>query len=238
MPNARTKARERVASRRKIRRIRPKLKRTLSGLRVPAEMVEAFNSDKLMPLLQGYRAAIAKSQEARRPVSFRVDVDPSGATRVAPVEAPPSSDGTSPVEEPATLSPELRRALEAARRRGHARAAEILSGEDMLSADDFAHLIGTSRVTVNTKRLNGQLLGLDGAKRGFRFPSWQLNADGKPYPELAALQERLGGAWPLYRFLVQPHGALEGLTGREALEQGRSRAVLEAAEGIARGDFR
>jgi hypothetical protein len=108
----------------------------------------------------------------------------------------------------------------------------------MLNADDFARLLGTTRVTVNTKRQNGQLLGLDGAKRGFRFPAWQLNREGKPYPELAALQEQLGGPWALYRFLVQPHGALGGLTGREALEQGRSKAVLAAAEGVARGDFR
>jgi hypothetical protein len=30
-----------------------------------------------------------------------------------------------------------------------------LSGTDMLSAEDFAELLGTTRVTVNTKRKNG-----------------------------------------------------------------------------------
>ncbi len=108
----------------------------------------------------------------------------------------------------------------------------------MLSAEAFAELLGTTRMTINTKRQNGQLLGLDGAKRGFRFPVWQLSREGKPYPELQVLQERLGGSWAVFRFLVQPHGELDGLTGREALERGKSNAVLAAAESIGRGDFR
>ena len=98
-------------------------------------------------------------------------------------------------------------------------------------------MLGTSRVTVNAKRLIGQVLGIDGAKRGFRFPVWQIDADGKPYAELAALHERLGGAWAVYRFLVQPHGELNGLTGREALERGKVKATLDAAESVGR-DFR
>ncbi len=192
---------------------------------------------KLRPLMQGYGEAFAKSREAGHAVSFRVDVDPSGGATITPIEQQVASEEKLQVEEIGEPSPELRRALEAARERGRLRAAEILSGEDMLSADDFAQLLGTTRMTVNTKRQNGLLLGLDGAKRGFRFPTWQLNGEGRPYPDLAVLQEHLGGAWALYRFLVQPHGELDGLTGREALERGRSKAVLEAAEGIARGDF-
>jgi hypothetical protein len=57
------------------------------------------------------------------------------------------------------------------------------------------------------------------------------------YAELAALHERLGGPWAVYRFLVQPHGELDGLTGREALERGKVKAALEAAESVGR-DFR
>lgn len=175
-------------------------------------------------------------------MSFRVDVDPSGAHTFAPLEAhaAASARGASdaiPVAEPRAFASSLPSALAAARERGRLRAAEILSDPEMLSADAFAELLGTTRPTVNAKRQNGRLLGLDGAKRGFRFPTWQLDRDGRPYGELPALFERLGGAWAVYRFLVQPHAALGGLTGREALERGRSRQAIAAAESVAR-DFR
>lgn len=187
-------------------------------------------------LLQGYGDAITKSRMAGRRVSFRVDVDPEGKTVVTPVEETIAAPETV-VEEAAAPDPELEAALAVARERGRMRASEILGGDDMLSADEFAKMLGTSRVTVNTKRQSGQLLGVDGAKRGFRFPVWQLDADGKPYAELSVLHERLGGPWAVYRFLVQPHGELDGLTGREALERGKVKAALEAAESVGR-DFR
>src|SRR6185312_345463 len=193
---------------------------------------------RMKSLLQRYWEAFAKSSEEGRQVSFRVDVDPSGSTKVTPVEKALAENRTTAVAESEEPSSELENALAAARDRGRIRAAEILASEDMLSAEAFAELLGTTRMTVNTKRQNGQLLGLDGAKRGFRFPVWQLNREGKPYPELQVLQERLGGSWAVFRFLVQPHGELDGLTGREALEHGKSKAVLAAAESIGRGDFR
>ncbi|MER9281905.1 DUF1612 domain-containing protein [Mesorhizobium sp. M0522] len=105
-------------------------------------------------------------------------------------------------------------------------------------ADAFAKLLGTSRVTVNARRQSGQVLGIDGAKRGFRFPVWQLDKDGRPFEALPALHAMLGNsAWAVYRFLVSRHGALDGRTGLQALQQGDDAAVLAAAEGMARGDF-
>jgi len=222
MPNVKARTRERAVSR-------------AMSHQLGAALAATFPEDdgaKIMLLLRSYGDAAARSREAGHIVSFRVEVDPTGHATILPAE---DETPGKVVKEP---GPELRRALEAARERGRLRAAEILGGEDMLSAEDFARLLGTTRVTVNAKRRNGQILGLDGAKRGFRFPVWQLDREGKPYAELAALRDRLGNLWALYRFLVQPHGALDGLTGREALEQGRSTAVLDAAEGIAEGDFR
>ncbi len=183
--------------------------------------------ERMKVLLQGYGNAIDKSRAEGQRVSFRVDVDPEGGTAVTPIAddvvLPPRSDN-------------LESALTAARERGRLRAADILSHEDMLSAEEFAKLLGTTRVTVNTKRRTGQVLGLDGAKRGFRFPNWQLNAEGKPYAELASLHELLGGPWAVYRFLVQRHGELNGMTGREALERGKVKSALKAAESVGR-DF-
>jgi hypothetical protein len=55
---------------------------------------------------------------------------------------------------------------------------------------------------------------------------------------LPALFERVGGgAWAVYRFLVQHHPELDGLTGRETLRRGKSAQALDVAEGIARGTF-
>lgn len=186
-------------------------------------------------LLSQYGDALVRSERAGHAVSFRVEVDPAGAATIMPVEEAPANPP--PAVEEVAADADLKNALAAARERGRLRAAEILSADDMLSADAFAKLLGTSRVTVNSKRQSGQLLGLDGAKRGFRFPTWQLDADDKPFAALAALHGQLGGAWAVYRFLVQPHGELDGLTGLEALKQEKSKAVLHAAESVAR-DFR
>jgi hypothetical protein len=216
------------------------LPKGVSGLKfqVPDNAYQAIAGKpaRVKALLQQYGEAAVRSREAGRSVSFRVDVDPAGATTVTPVEEA-TPDQAYPVEETQETGTELQEALAAARDRGRLRAAEILGGDDMLSAEAFAEVLGTTRVTVNTKRQNGQVLGLDGAKRGFRFPRWQLDAEGKPFAELPALHKRLGGAWAVYRFLVQPHGELDGLTGRKALEQGKSKAVLKAVESVAR-DFR
>lgn len=206
-------------------------------MKVPRTTSKVFTgkAKQVKTLLQGYGKAVAKSLTDGTRVSFRVDVDPKGETVVTPVEVVPADV---PVTgETITPDAELEVALAAARERGRLKAAEILGGEDMLSSEAFAKMLGTSRMTVNTKRQSGQVLGLDGSKRGFRFPVWQLDAEGKPYPALEALHDRLGGPWAVYRFLVQTHGELDGLTGLQALEQGKAKAALKAAEGAGR-DFR
>lgn len=148
----------------------------------------------------------------------------------------PRPQATGPASDPAATpdaGEELQRALQQARERGRTRVAEILAGEDMLSAAAFATFVGTSRMTINTWRERHQVLGLDGARRGFRFPKWQVGDDGKPFAALPALFERLGDSpWAVYRFLVQHHPELDGLTGREALRRGRVAAALEAAERV------
>lgn len=144
-----------------------------------------------------------------------------------------------PLKEPAAdTADDLAAALDEARARGKVRAATILAGDDMLSADQFAALLGISRMTVNTRRQNHQVLGLDGAKRGFRFPAWQVGEDGKPFAALPRLFERLGGGpWSVYRFLVQSHPELDGMTGREALWGGKTDEALAVTDSIADGAF-
>lgn len=190
-------------------------------------------------LIEQYAKAVQLSRKAGHQVSFRVVVDPlAGAQTISIVEEEPLPGEAFPVEEVAGRDEELRAAVLAARERGQHRVAQILAEDDMLTAEAFADLLGVSRVTVNTKRQHGQVLGVDGAKRGFRFPAWQLDREGRPYAALPKLHEILGGAWAVYRFLVTPHGSLDGRTGLDALKRGQDADVVAAAEGIARGDFR
>ena len=192
-------------------------------------------------LIEQYGEAVRRSKKAGHRVSFRVDVDPeAGAQTITVVEEQPGAvaDGF-PVEQVGEPDADLKAALREARARGKKRVSEIVAADDMLTAEAFADLLGVSRVTVNSRRQNGQLLGIDGAKRGFRFPAWQLDDDGRPFEALPELHQILGGsAWAVYRFLVTPQGGLNGQTGLDALRSKEPDEAIEAAEGIAHGDFR
>lgn len=190
-------------------------------------------------LIKQYKDAMRQSRRIGRAMSFRVDVGPEADEPVvSPIEVAPASEAF-PVESAGEPSPELQAALKAARLRGRVLAADVLGGDDMLNADAFAKLIGTTRATVNAKRQNGQLIGLDGAKRGFRFPTWQLDSDGRPYAAIPQLFERLGkNSWAVYRFLTSPHNELNGRTGLDVLRSGEPGSALDVAESISRGDFR
>jgi hypothetical protein len=192
--------------------------------------VEAAGAKTLIKI---YRWALTKSDRSGRAVRIIVDFKPNRRPKFTKVVTKPASEretAATPMDDP-----NLQQALTRARERGRSGVAEILGGDDMLSADAFANLLGTTRVTVNAKRQNRQVLGLEGAIRGFRFPQWQVGPDGKPFSALPDLFERLGDdGWAVYRFLVQRHPELDGLSGREALQQGKRKQALEAAESVAR----
>lgn len=129
---------------------------------------------------------------------------------------------------------DLDAALAEARERGVSRAAQILAGPDMLSAAELAKFIGVSREAVRAKYQRREVLGLKGAKRGLRFPKWQVSPDGALLPELPRLFDLLGGdPWTVYRFLRQHHPELEGGTALSALQRGKVSKVLAAAENTA-----
>ncbi len=97
-------------------------------------------------------------------------------------------------------SNDLDAALAEARERGVSRAVEILSGREMLSAAEFAKFIGVSREAVRGKHQRHEVLGLHGAKRGLRFPKWQVTPNGKLLPDLPQLFKLLGGdSWTVYQ---------------------------------------
>lgn len=141
------------------------------------------------------------------------------------------------IDQPEKAVDDLDSALEEARERGLNQATRILARRDMLSGSAFATFIGVSREAVRAKHQRHEILGLKGAKRGLRFPKWQVNANGALLPELPQLFDRLGGdSWTVYRFLTQHHPELEGDTALSALQRGKTKQVFGAAENAA-GSF-
>ncbi len=134
---------------------------------------------------------------------------------------------------PSTETSDIEAALAEARQRGKVRVAEILAGEDMASADAFAAMLGISRQSLHGKLAKHQVLGLEGAKRGYRFPQWQVGADGRPFAALPQLHQSFDGPWAVFRFLKQYHPELDA-TGLEALQQNRTDEVLALAQNLDR----
>lgn len=214
--------------------------RYLSVERMPAATVAVtrevsrvldLKTNSVSVLLDALKAATKRSRDDGTALQFTVEVTPGGEPRIVEALAEGMGDG----EEAAGR--DLTEALEAARNRGRTLAADILSQPGMLSAEAFARQLGTTRATVNSKRQAHQVLGLQGATRGFRYPDWQIDQDGRPFASLPKLFAVLGDSpWGVYRFLMQQHGELGGLSGREALQRGLDREVIEAAQSTVR-DF-
>lgn len=175
-------------------------------------------------LLTSYAEAVVKAQNNGQPLDLVIKVHPEHE-QPAMNEHPAAGDA-------------LDNALAAARRRGAARVTEILKSPVMINAREFGPLVGMSHETVNLKRKSGEILGLEGTTRGFRYPSWQITADGRLLPGLAELTDRLQGeAWSVFRFLMQPHNELNGATGLQALQAGQIKEALAVADAISQGTF-
>lgn len=104
-----------------------------------------------------------------------------------------------------------------------------LAAADMISTDEAAQLVDTTRVTINAWIAKGRAVGLTQTKRGFRMPRWQF--EPSMWDALPRLSAALGTTegWALLSFLESPHGALDGRTPRQAIEQGHADRVIEIA---------
>jgi hypothetical protein len=183
-------------------------------------------------LVERFGQLVARTKKGGQTRGFTVMIDANGNAKFGPLPQRGVSNLTAIDDE------RLEASLEAARGRGRLRSAQILDQDDMLTAEQFAERLGVSRMTVNARRQKHELLGLDGAKRGFRFPAWQVDDDGKAFDALPQLFNLLGeNAWTVYRFLTQRHAALEGCSARDALRKGKTPQVLQTAESLAQGDF-
>lgn len=105
-----------------------------------------------------------------------------------------------------------------------------LGAADMISTDEAAQLVQTTRVTINAWIAKGRAIGLTQTKRGFRMPLWQF--EPSMWDTLPRLSAALGTAegWAILSFLETPHGALNGIAPRQAIEQGHMDSVIKIAE--------
>jgi hypothetical protein len=175
-------------------------------------------------MLEAYVVGAKKAKRENRPLNYTVRILPNGDAEL--------------VAEPVAGTDALDAALAAARERGQAKVADILKGDDMLTASDFGTLIGASHETVNVKRGRGEVLGLQGATRAVRYPRWQVTDAGQLLPGLPRLFEALGKEpWTVYRFLRAAHAELGGRTAVDALKAGQKEAVLNAAHNQMNGVF-
>ena len=182
-------------------------------------------SAKVRSVLAKVERAVRDAESAHQPVKLIILLYPS--RKAAQVDV-----------EPLAPADELGAALTEARTRGAARAAEILTGPDMLGADAFARTLGMTREAVRQKLMRRDVLGLTGAKRGVRYPAWQVTPDGGLLPRLREVFEAVGDQpWTVYRFLTQPNPATGGRAPRDLLRAGEAGRVLAAAEAFGRGDF-
>lgn len=109
----------------------------------------------------------------------RVRLSARDARAVSHGESGPISATIIPDDPPAPApapNDALASALGAARARGAILKEELLADPDMLNTAGMAERLGMSEEGVRLKRKRHEVLGLEFAKRGIRYPGWQVPA--------------------------------------------------------------
>ena len=134
---------------------------------------------------------------------------------------------------PATADERLAAATDRAGARGDVLIGKLFDDPEMLNSEAMARRLGITRETVNAMRHDGRLLGLEGARRGIRYPVWQLDSNGHLLKIMPALLKELSDAWAVYRFLLQHHPEFDGATGLDAArDRNREGGVLQLARSL------
>jgi hypothetical protein len=103
--------------------------------------------------------------------------------------------------------------------------------EGTLSVEQVSELIGISRQAVDKRRSQNQLIGLIQGKRGYAYPAFQFE-DGKTLDGLQEVLDALSehDPWMQSIFFANANDRLNGGTPLDALRQGKTEAVVRAAE--------
>jgi hypothetical protein len=109
---------------------------------------------------------------------------------------------------------------------------------DTLSSDEIAVRLNTNRETIKQWRAAGRLIGVEGAKRGIRYPAAQIGPNFAPLTGIHEVLKALDGDhWEAWRFLASEIDELNGITGFDALRDGRLQEALETLEARSYGSF-
>lgn len=225
-------AKHKAASRQQARRTIPSVEGTAL---VSLQSIAGGDLARIAMALR--RAGISGLRPARIILSGRAAARVASG-RPVPVQATIVPAQQAESQAGATAQQELARALQAAEARGTALKQDLLAAADMLTSAEMAGRLGMSAEGVRLKRKRHEVIGLELAKRGIRYPAWQILEQQRLLPALPRLFEILGGdPWTIYRFLLQHHPELDGARALDALRDGRTDRVVAVAENIAAAGF-
>lgn len=115
---------------------------------------------------------------------------------------------------------------------------ELLRQSDMLSSDAFGTKIDLTRQQLNAWRKQRKVLAIEGAKRGLRYPAWQVTDDGRILDGLSeVIAEFDDQHLAAYRFLTTPLEILDGKAPWMLLRDGKRQRIVGLAKAARRGDF-
>lgn len=100
-------------------------------------------------------------------------------------------------------------------------------GREMLTSRQAATQLGITTQTINYRRRNRKLLGLDlEGETEYRYPHWQFN--GKVLSSLPAVLEAMFGvdSWGIYLFLLRREGLLQGQSPIQLLNNSNEKEVV------------
>ncbi len=114
-------------------------------------------------------------------------------------------------------------------RQGKIFKQKALSGVDMLSSSDAAILAGITRQALDDRRKKNQALGIEGSRRGIRYPRWQF--EDSVVASIPKVLHALGkrDPWSNFLFFVEPEPLLGGETPLHALQSGKENVVIRIA---------
>ena len=127
---------------------------------------------------------------------------------------------------------------EAEARERLARRTRSVVVADTMSSDEVAGLLGLKgRASVLQRLRDKRLIGIEGERRGVRFPRRQFDSDGQVRAGVPDVRALFPDGFSTWLWLSTGSSSFDGDTPLSRLEAGQVDAVVAAATGERQGDF-